>query len=105
MNDRLANNRAITNQLLCDNFRPDVVNDVISGLDVEQVGVNDPVKFGDFWSNRSRDIRLPHFVRTTTPAYAGHRIRAKRRGLANWRLQVEHIYRVWSSSGLVVMTL
>ena len=33
-------------------------------------------------SNPSRDIRLPHFVRTnderTIPAYAGHRVRPKR---------------------------
>ena len=63
MNDRLPNARAITKQLLCDNFRPKVASDVISGLGVEQGGMNVHVKFGDFSSNRSRDIvRLPHFV-------------------------------------------
>ena len=56
MNRRLANDRAITKQLVCDNFRPDVVSEVIYGVDVEQVGVNVSVKFGDFQSNRSRDI-------------------------------------------------
>ena len=41
-----------------------------------------PVKFDDSGSNHSRDIRAAHFVlddeRRTTPAYAGHRVRAKR---------------------------
>ena len=70
MNGRLANARAITKQLLCDNFQPEVASDVISGVDVEQVGVKVQVTFGDSSSNRSRDIRLPHFVTndTTTPA-------------------------------------
>ena len=85
MNGRLANARVITNQLLCDNVRLEVASDVISGKDEEQVGMNVPVKFGDSRSNRSRDMRLPHFVRTTatttTPAYVGHHIRAKRRKL------------------------
>ena len=62
MNGRLANARAITKQLLCDNFRPEAVSDVISGVDVEQGGMNVHVKFGDSRSNCSRDIRLPHFV-------------------------------------------
>ena len=67
MSGRLANSRAKTKQLLCDNFRPAAVaSDVISGVDVEQVGMNARVKFGDSGSNRSRDIRLPPFVRTTT---------------------------------------
>ena len=66
MNGRLANARAITNQILCDNFRSEEASDVISGANVEQVGLNVHVKFGDSRSNRSRDIRLPHFVRTTT---------------------------------------
>ena len=50
---------------------------------VEPMGVKVLVKFGDSRSNRSRDIRLPHFVgtttttTTTTPAYVGHHIRAK----------------------------
>ena len=57
--------------------RPEIDNDVISGQAVDIVGVDVPVKFGDSRSNRSRDIRQPHFV-LTTPAYAGHHIRAKR---------------------------
>ena len=48
MNGHMANARAIAKQLLCDNFRPEVVSDVISGVDVEQVGMNVLVKFGDF---------------------------------------------------------
>ena len=43
------------------------------------MGAKVHAKFDDSRSNRSRNIRLPHFVRTTTPAYAGHHIRAKRR--------------------------
>ena len=62
MNGRLANARAITKQLLCDNFRPEAASDVISGVGVEQVGMKVRVKFGDSMSNRYRDIRLPHFV-------------------------------------------
>ena len=53
---RLAIARAITKQLLSDNFRPEVVNDVISGVDVEEVGMNVRVKFGDSRSNSSGDI-------------------------------------------------
>ena len=75
MNGRLANARAIAKQLLCDNFRPAVASDVISGVDVEQIAMNVPVTFGDSRSNRSRDVRLPHFVRM--PAYASHHMRAK----------------------------
>ena len=59
MNGRLANATAITKQLLCDNVRLEVASDVISGVDVERGGMNVQVKFGDFRSNRSRDIRLP----------------------------------------------
>ena len=64
MNGRLTNARAITKQLSCDNFRPEAASDAISGVAVEQDGMimNIHVKFGDFSSNRSRDIRLPHFV-------------------------------------------
>ena len=63
-----------------DNFRLEVHSDVISGAVIDPTGVKVHVKFGYSRSNRSRDIRLPHFVRTsTTPAYAGHHIRAKRR--------------------------
>ena len=49
-------------------FRPEVVRDVISGPNVGWVGMDVPVKFGDSRSNRSRDIRLSHFVLTTTTA-------------------------------------
>ena len=45
---------------------PEVVRDVVSGANVGQAGEDVPVKFGDSRSNNSRDIRLPHFVRTTT---------------------------------------
>ena len=56
-------------------FRPKVVSDVISGVVVDPTGLKVCVKFGYSRPNRSRDIRLPHFVRTTTtPAYAGHHI-------------------------------
>ena len=48
--------------LFHDNSRLEVVSDVMSSVDVEQVSVDVPVKFGDFRSNRSRYIRLPHFV-------------------------------------------
>ena len=47
MNGRLANARAITKQLLCDNFRPEVASDVISVVHVEQIGMHVTVKFGD----------------------------------------------------------
>ena len=88
MNGRLANARAITKQILCDNFRPEVGSDVTSGMDVAQGGMNVHLKFGDFRSIRSRDIRLPHFV-TKTPADAGHHIRAKRR-LTAFCLKMPH---------------
>ena len=39
-----------------------VVSDVISGADVGQVGMDVRVEFGYSRSNRSLDIRLPHFV-------------------------------------------
>ena len=37
-------------------FRPEVASDVIYGTGVGQVGLNGPVKFGDFSSNGLRDI-------------------------------------------------
>ena len=60
-----------------DNFRPKVPSDVISDAFVDPSDVKVRVKFGDPRSNRSPDMRLPHFVRTTTTmttttAYAGH---------------------------------
>ena len=46
------------------NFRPAIYNDVISCVVVNQpMGVKVSVKFGDSRSNRSRDKRLPHFVK------------------------------------------
>ena len=43
--------------------RPKTASDAISGADVEQVGVDVRVKFGDpTKSKQSRDIRLLHFV-------------------------------------------
>ena len=53
-----------------DNFRPEGASDVISGVIVDPASMGDPVKFGDSKSNRSRDIRLPHFV---TDAERQHR--------------------------------
>ena len=49
-----------------DNFRPEVHSDVISGVVVDPTGVKVRAKLDDSRSNRSRDIRLPHFVLTTT---------------------------------------
>ena len=40
----------------------EVVSDVISCVDIEQVSRDIPVKFGVSRLNGSRDIRLPHFV-------------------------------------------
>ena len=48
--------------VLRDDFRPEVGSDVISGAVVEPTGVKISVKHSDSRSNRSRDIRLPHFV-------------------------------------------
>ena len=53
-------------------FRPfferrlEVHSDVISRVVVGLTGVKVRVKFGYSRPNHSRDIRLPHFVRTTT---------------------------------------
>ena len=44
------------------NFRPEVGNDVISGVTVYYVGVDVRVKFGDSRSNVYRDIRWADFV-------------------------------------------
>ena len=41
------------------NFRLEVVSDVISGVVVDPTDMKVRVKFGDSRSNRSRDIRLP----------------------------------------------
>ena len=45
-----------------DNLWLEVVTDVISDVDVEYVGMDVPVKFGDSRSIRSQDIRATHFV-------------------------------------------
>ena len=45
-----------------DNFRPEVYSDVISGVNPTGMGVKVHVKLGVSRSNRSRYIRLPHFV-------------------------------------------
>ena len=45
-----------------DNFRPEVRSDVISGGVVDPTSLKVRVKYGDSGSNRSRDIRLTHFV-------------------------------------------
>ena len=45
-----------------DNCQPEVDSDVISGVAVDPRSVKIHVKVGDSRSNRSRDVRLPHFV-------------------------------------------
>ena len=54
------------------NLRPEVDNDVISGIAEENVILDVSVKFGDFRSNGFRDIRGADFVsneRTLAQAY------------------------------------
>ena len=46
-----------------DHCQPQVCSDVISGEVIDPTGVKVRVKFGDSRSYRSRDIRLPHFMR------------------------------------------
>ena len=45
-------------------IRPEVslTSDAVSDVFIDQTGVKIPVKIGDSSSNRSRDMRLPHFV-------------------------------------------
>ena len=48
-----------------DNFRPEVASDIISGLSVDEVGLDVFVKFGDSRSSpsrNSRNIRADQFV-------------------------------------------
>ena len=69
LNDNSLTSREIPPEAACFfrcSFRPEVVIDVISGAVVDPTGVKVRVKFGDSRSNRSRDIRLPNFVRTVT---------------------------------------
>ena len=42
--------------------RPEIDNDVLSGVDVDNVGVDVHIKFGDPRSNRFQDIRGANFV-------------------------------------------
>ena len=42
--------------------RPEIDNEVISGVAVDNVGVDVPIKFGDSTSNRFRGIRGADFV-------------------------------------------
>ena len=44
------------------NFRPKLVTDVISGVAIENVIVDVPVKFGDYRSNGFQDIGGANFV-------------------------------------------
>ena len=55
-------------------FRPEVLNDVMSRAVVDPTGVKVLVKFGASRSNRSRGIRLPHFVTNDNDDDAGRRI-------------------------------
>ena len=45
-----------------DNFRPEIVSDVISSVAQEWAGMGVPVKFGDSMSKRFQDIWDAHFV-------------------------------------------
>ena len=47
---------------VCYNFRLEVASDVISGVFVELVGMDDSVQFGDSRSTYYRDLRAAHFV-------------------------------------------
>ena len=83
-----------------DNCQLEVVSDVISGMVVDPTGVKVPVKFGDSRSNRSRDIRLPHFV--TNDSDSGrwtYDNRAKRR-IAAFCLKIKNLENLWGLSAL-----
>ena len=45
-----------------DNFRAELVRDVIFNATVEKVGMDFRLKFGDSRSNHSSDIRVAHIV-------------------------------------------
>ena len=53
---------AFSTVLNFDNCQPEVDSDVIFNVVVDPTGMKFLVKFGDSRSNRSRGIRLPHFV-------------------------------------------
>ena len=74
--------RNFTSCLKFDNCQLEAVCDVMSSEVVDPTGVDVRAQDGDSRSNRSRDIRLPHFVTSgdddvegQTPANAGHRLR------------------------------
>ena len=46
MNGNLANARAISRQLLCDNFRSDGASDIVPGVVEDPMGLKVHVKFG-----------------------------------------------------------
>ena len=48
---------AFSANFFCGNFRLEVVSDVISGVNVGQVSMDVPAKYGDTSSNGSQDIR------------------------------------------------
>ena len=61
---------AISTVFFRDNFRPEMIYDVISGVAADFVGMGVDVKFGGFISNVSQDIRGAHVVsneRTNMP--------------------------------------
>ena len=57
------------------NFRPEVDNDAVSGMAVDNVGMDVCVKYGDYKSNGFRDIRGADFVSNERA----------RRSLSQWR--------------------
>ena len=62
-----------------DNCQPEVVSDIISGVVVRPDGCEGSCKIWLLYmSNRSRDIRLRHFVRTTTTADGPYDNRVRR---------------------------
>ena len=61
-----------------DNFRLEVYADIVSGTVVDPTGMKAHVKFGDSMSNRSRDIRLPHFVANDNDDVGPYANRAER---------------------------
>ena len=48
--------------LVCDDFRPEAVSDIMSDKAAEYAGMSLFVNFGDSRLNRFRDIRAAHFV-------------------------------------------
>ena len=75
-------------QYFRDNFQPEVVSDVISGVGVESVGMDVRVKFGDSRSHGFRDIRGAVFV-SNEHAEAYHVRHKCRTGVSPKMLEVE----------------